>query len=587
MTKNLKTFVYGFLMACLWLSGSAFAQLRHAIVQPETGGNDLGKTRVVAVPLERAEPFLALGAQWQAAGDEPLQIRTSLDGLAWSEWQTLAHDHDGEPGKHTSSLVLLDAATRFIEYRLSEARDLRLHFISPGATTNETLTAMRERTSTVMSQSNPKYPKPPVISRTEWGCPDGQTTSRPPLSYTTVTHLIVHHSATGNTVANNDWPAVVRSIWNFHMFTNGWSDVGYNYLVDPNGVIYEGRSGGDNVQGAHFSGVNGNTMGVCMLGTFTDVTPNDKALNSLRRILAWKADQRSIDAAGKSRHAASGLEINNISGHRDGPGATECPGNALYPLLASLRTGVRDLLAAPTALASVSAASYASDALATDSIVAAFGNDLAATTQVANATPLPINLNGTTVTIRDSANREFFAPLFFVSASQINYHMPAGVAAGPATVIVTNAAGKLASGAVTIAPLVPALFAANANGRGIAAALVLRIKADGAQLYEPIAQWDAAQNQFVAVPIDLGVESDQVFLVAFGTGLRNRSALNAVTSTIGGFDASVLYVGTSGTFVGLDQINLRLPRTLIGRGEVEFALTADGKAANPLRIVIK
>ena len=574
----------------------AFAQVRHEIVQVEQPGNSFGKARVVAVPLTQVAPFLALGAQWQAGQETSLQIRTSADGLTWSEWLTLTRDHDaeGETGLQTSGLVFVDAATRFIEHRAtdaSEMKNLRLHFISPGATSAAALADLqqlsRPNTREAMSQSNPKYPKPPVVTRTEWGCPDGQTTSRPPLSYTTVTHLIVHHSATGNTVANNDWPAAVRSIWNFHMFTNGWSDIGYNYLVDPNGVVYEGRSGGDNVQGAHFSGVNGNTMGVCMLGTFTDVTPNDKALNSLRRILAWKADQRGIDATAKTRHAASGLDLNNISGHRDGPGATECPGHALYPLLTSLRAGVKELLTGAAPLASVSAASYAGEAIASESIVAAFGNELAASVLAANTSPLPINLGGTTVTLRDSANKEFFAPLFFVSPSQINYLVPAGVAYGPATVIVTHDSGKLASGAVTLAPLAPALFAANATGRGLAAAVALRVKADGAQSYEPIAQWDAALNQFIAVPLDLGPESEQVFLVAFGTGLRNRSALSTAVATIGGVDAPVLYVGTSGGFVGLDQVNIRLPRALRGRGEVELMLTADGKATNTLRLQIK
>jgi uncharacterized protein (TIGR03437 family) len=281
------------------------------------------------------------------------------------------------------------------------------------------------------------------------------------------------------------------------------------------------------------------------------------------------------------------LELNHISGHRDGPGATECPGHALYPLLPALRTGVKDLLVAPAALASVSAASYAGELIARDSIVAAFGNELAASVQSAATNPLPINLGGTTVTIRDSANQELFAPLFFVAPAQINYHMPANVAPGPATVLVSNAAGKLASGTVTIGQVAPALFAANANGRGVAAAVALRIKADGSQSYEAIAQWDAAQNQFIVLPIDLGAENEQVFLVAFGTGLRYHTGLSAVTAIIGGTDAPVLYAGNSGGFIGLDQVNIRLPRSLRGRGEVELTLTADGRTANVLRLSLK
>jgi uncharacterized protein (TIGR03437 family) len=131
------------------------------------------------------------------------------------------------------------------------------------------------------------------------------------------------------------------------------------------------------------------------------------------------------------------------------------------------------------------------------------------------------------------------------------------------------------------------LFSANASGQGVAVGAALRVKADGTQSFEPIAQFDQAQNRFVAVPIDLGPESDQVFLVLFGTGLRFRSALSAVSARVGGVDSPVLYAAEQGVFVGLDQINLRLARALAGRGEVDVAMTVDGKAANALRINVR
>ena len=196
-----------------------------------------------------------------------------------------------------------------------------------------------------MSEENQtKYPKPPVVTRTEWRCPDGQITTHGSLSYTTVTHLIVHHTAMGVEAPDSDWPALVRSIWNFHVFERGWADIGYNYLIDPNGVIYEGRSGGDDVMGAHFSGVNAGTMAVALLGDFTDAAPTIDALNSLKEILAWKCDQRGLDPEGRSLHEASQLILNTISGHRDGPKATECPGEALYQLLPAIRAEVENLI---------------------------------------------------------------------------------------------------------------------------------------------------------------------------------------------------------------------------------------------------
>lgn len=185
--------------------------------------------------------------------------------------------------------------------------------------------------------------KPPIVTRTEWGCPDGQITNHGDLSYSTVTHLIVHHTVNDND--SPDWGEVVLSIWNFHIFDRGFDDIGYNYLIDPDGVIYEGRSGGDDVQGAHFSGVNAGTMGVAMLGTFTDVEPAQEALLALKVLLEWKCHQLCLDPIATSIHAASQLELDTISGHRDGPGTTECPGERLYDLLPLIRSDVNQMLA--------------------------------------------------------------------------------------------------------------------------------------------------------------------------------------------------------------------------------------------------
>ncbi len=100
-------------------------------------------------------------------------------------------------------------------------------------------------------------------------------------------------------------------------------------------------------------------------------------------------------------------------------------------------------------------------------------------------------------------------------------------------------------------------------------------------------QFDVAQNRYVALPIDLSIPGDQVFLLLFGTGLRYRNALSSVTATIGGAAVEVLYVGAQGDFLGLDQVNLRLPQRLAGRGEVDVVLLVDGKAANSVKVSFK
>ncbi|GEM_PF-1154576 len=255
--------------------------------------------------------------------------------------------------------------------------------------------------------------------------------------------------------------------------------------------------------------------------------------------------------------------------------------------LTRLNTGGRyTFTATQGSLASVSAASFLGAEMAAESIVAAFGQSLATATESAAALPLPTTLAGTSVRLRDSAGVERLAPLFFVSPGQINYLMPPGAANGNATVDVTRGGTLVATGAVRLAPVAPGLFAANANGQGVASAVALRIKPDGSQSFEPATRFDQAQNRFVAVPIDLGPETDQVFLILFGTGYRARSSLAAVTCQIGGTAAEVLFAGAVQGLAGLDQANVRLARSLAGRGEVDVALTVDGRAANRVTIVI-
>jgi uncharacterized protein (TIGR03437 family) len=242
-------------------------------------------------------------------------------------------------------------------------------------------------------------------------------------------------------------------------------------------------------------------------------------------------------------------------------------------------------------VATVSAASFDGAALSSEAIAAAFGERLATTTAVAPSVPgcpacLPTELAGTIVKVKDSAGIERPASLFFVSPGQINYLMPKAMATGRASVTVTSGDGTVAVGTVKIAAVAPGLFTANGDGRGAPAAVALRFKANLPPSYEPITQFDAAQRRFIPRPLDLGGANEEVFLVLFGTGVRNRQTLSTVSAKIGGIEAPVLAAEPQG-LAGLDQINVRLPRNLSGRGEVDVVLTVDGKAANTVRINIK
>lgn len=238
------------------------------------------------------------------------------------------------------------------------------------------------------------------------------------------------------------------------------------------------------------------------------------------------------------------------------------------------------------AVTTVSAASFSVSALARESIAAAFGSNLATTTQAASTIPLPTSLAGTTVRVKDSVGVERLAPLFFVAPPQINCLISAGTANGEAMVTIISGNGSVSAGTIRIESVAPGLFSANATGQGVASAVALRVRADGSQSYEPVSRLDPAQNRFVAIPLDLGPATDQVFLILFGTGIRFRSSLSAVSARIGGVDVQVLYAGPVDGLVGLDQVNLRLPRGLAGRGEVDIIIIADGKTANTVRVSI-
>ncbi len=264
-------------------------------------------------------------------------------------------------------------------------------------------------------------------------------------------------------------------------------------------------------------------------------------------------------------------------------GSGDLPTN--NPLQAALRSNT-DLFVAKLAesgggpvgaLANVSAASFNAAALAPESVVAAFGNNLATSTEAASAVPLPTALAGTTVTVRDAAGREQLAPLFFVAPAQVNYVLPP-VATGPATITITSGNGQISRGTVTIRSTAPGLFTANASGAGLPAAVLLRQRANGEQVYEQVAQFNG--SSFVAVPLDFGAPSDQLFLVMYGTGMRLRA--NA-TASVGGLATEIQFLGAS-SLIGVDQCNLRLSRALAGRGEVEVVLTVDGTAANRVRV---
>jgi len=193
------------------------------------------------------------------------------------------------------------------------------------------------------------------------------------------------------------------------------------------------------------------------------------------------------------------------------------------------------------------------------------------------ALPLPTKLAGTTVLVKDSIGVERFAPLFFVSPGQINYLIPPEMATGTATIVVTSSDGAVSIGNLTIDTVGPGVFAANSDGRGAPAGFAIRVKANDTQSSEAILRFDEGLQRFVPAPIDFGPSGDQIVLVLFGTGFRYRSSLAAVTCLVGGVAVDVGYAGAQGSFVGLDQLNVSLPRTLGKDADGAEVLAANGR----------
>ena len=191
---------------------------------------------------------------------------------------------------------------------------------------------------------------PRIITRQEWGADESLRSGTP--EYAPIMKMVVHHTATPNNPP--DPAAVVRAILRDHTQGNGWNDIGYNFLIDAEGRVYEGRwardytagevhsgesGGGQGVVGAHAAGFNIGSVGIALLGTFTSGVPSEATVASLVRLLAWKMGPREIDPSGSSVYTQSSgatRAFSNIAGHRD-LAATACPGSSFHPMLAEVR----------------------------------------------------------------------------------------------------------------------------------------------------------------------------------------------------------------------------------------------------------
>ncbi|MFJ9953450.1 N-acetylmuramoyl-L-alanine amidase [Kitasatospora sp. NPDC091207] len=301
-------------------------------------------------------PFELLGVGWDdparslAGGSVRVRTRDAATHV-WSGWHEL--EADGEDGPDTTgggaTAPLWTGPSDGVAVRVTPGpgglpAGLRLELVDPG----RGAAPASARTLPAEPPDGHQAARPAIVTRAGWGA--DESLRDPQVEYTGPVRVVfVHHTATATEYACADAPRVIRAIYQYHVQSNGWRDIGYNFLVDRCGTVYEGRAGGAElpVHGAHTLGFNADSAGVAALGTFVTDTPPPPVPDGLARLAAWKLGLTGQDAAGRTQLVSSSsasrypkgtsVTFEAVSGHRDAFN-TECPGAALYPLLPAVRT---------------------------------------------------------------------------------------------------------------------------------------------------------------------------------------------------------------------------------------------------------
>jgi flagellar hook assembly protein FlgD len=278
---------------------------------------------VAATPIR----FDMLGLHWQGRGSVTYRTR-SLAGR-WSAWKAADADlPQTRPPWHFGNLDWTGEADG-VQFRTDGITRLRAYYLS------SRVTSAPKRSLSVAGS-------PAIVPRADWQA-DEKIVRAHPLYAPTLKLAVVHHTAGTNVYTAAEAPAIVRGIELYHVKGNGWNDIGYNFLIDRYGTVYEGRGGGmtRNVIGAHALGFNTGTVGVSLIGNFQSATPPPAMQAALVSLLAWRLDVAHIDPLSTVAYTSGGngkfragkvVTLRAISGHRD-TGPSECPGNVAYALL--------------------------------------------------------------------------------------------------------------------------------------------------------------------------------------------------------------------------------------------------------------
>jgi hypothetical protein len=285
-------------------------------------------------------------------------------GGSWSAWTGLGARADDapDPGSREIGPAFRDGTEPLwigradgVQARVTTAsgvapRDVRVELIDPGTSSADASIGVGPRDT-----ANAVEAQPTILTRGDWGADESIRRGNPSYN-ATVKVGFVHHTATANDYTLAETPSVIRSIYAYHVKSNGWSDIGYNYLVDRFGRAWEGRFGGITraVVGAHTGGFNTDSFGTSLIGTFESSPPPAVTLSALEHLFAWKLGSYYRDPAatatlrsaggGTSKYPAGTLHtFAVVSGHRDA-GNTSCPGAATYARMGSIRAAINGFL---------------------------------------------------------------------------------------------------------------------------------------------------------------------------------------------------------------------------------------------------
>jgi hypothetical protein len=302
-------------------------------------------SRVLRAPSR----FDLLGVRAPRAVHGRLELRVRRSGGPWSPWVALAVHGDHAPDTGTgdrASDPLWTGGCDELQLRAVSRphRTLRMHFVAVPHVGRRGLDAQAAAAKQTAPQ--PGTP-PPIIPRAAWGAASVPPRAAP--QYGVVQMAFVHHTVTANNYTPDQSASMVLAIAKYHRDTNGWNDIGYNFLVDRYGQVFEGRAGGVDqaVIGAQAQGYNDQSTGVAVLGTFSDEPIPEPAMAAVAQLLGWKLSLHGVPCEGGLTVISGGGSLNRygagtpvalqrISGHRDGD-ATECPGTTLYAQLPTLR----------------------------------------------------------------------------------------------------------------------------------------------------------------------------------------------------------------------------------------------------------